>query len=513
MRNTAETFTILLSFLCLFVVVAGMYVMSNKREEAFLISPEERPVAVLAPLPAQPKTAPSRDEPIVLAEESRPEIDLAGDPLRLPVLETEDLPGLTELEKRPILVLPETEKSILIPDVPEKTAPLPFEMLVPEEKTPPAPVKITGVVALGDSVSSILSPYLAPEAVQRLVTAAQQFHSLTHIHIGQPYAVIPSSKKKGLDRFEYEIDANQKLVVARVEKGYKASIEAIHYDYKLALVTGTITSSLFDAMKATGENPNLALSLAEIFTSEINFIKDLRQGDRFSLLLEKKYRGTQFKGYRAILGAKFVNQGKTYEGYRFVDENGMASYYNAQGESLKKMLLKAPLSFTRISSGYSMNRKHPVFFDRRPHQGVDYAAPSGTPVKAVGDGMVTKCGWGNGFGKMIIVNHANGLESMYSHLSGFAADLKKGKRVKQGQTIGYVGATGVATGPHLDFRLKRNGKYINPTKAINPRGASIPPKRMATFRKQQAQVLAYMNGKKALASYSGKMSGQKSETD
>lgn len=470
--------------------------------------PEEGcPAAALAPLPAEPQKALSLDEPVVLVEEYLPEMVLAGAPLNLPVSETEDLPGLTELEKRPLEIQPETEEVILIPDVPEKTASVSPETPVPEEKKPFVPVKITGVVAIGDSVSSILSPYLAPEAVQRLVTAAQQFHSLTQIHVGQPYAVIHSPKKKELECFEYEIDANRKLVVERVEKGYKASIELIHYDYKLALVTGTITSSLFDAVKATGENPNLAFSLAEIFTSEINFIKDLRQGDRFSLLLEKKYRGTQFKGYRAILGAKFVNQGKTYEGYRFIDESGMAGYYNAQGESLKKMLLKAPLSFTRISSGYSMNRKHPVFFDRRPHQGVDYAAPSGTPVKAVGDGMVTRCGWGNGFGKMIVVNHANGLESMYSHLSGFAADLKKGKRVKQGQTIGYVGATGVATGPHLDFRLKRNGKYINPTKAINPRGASISSKRMAMFRKQQALVLAYMNGKKALAAYSEKSAG------
>ena len=158
-------------------------------------------------------------------------------------------------------------------------------------------------------------------------------------------------------------------------------------------VSGTIRSSLFVTLASTGESPILAVRIAEIFGSEINFIKDLREGDSFSLLIEKRFRENEFKGYGNVLGATFTNQGKTYEAYSFATEDGEA-FFNAKGESLKKTLLKAPLAFTRVSSGYSMNRKHPIFKTRKPHQGVDYAAPTGTPVKAVGDGTNEKAGRG-----------------------------------------------------------------------------------------------------------------------
>lgn len=303
-----------------------------------------------------------------------------------------------------------------------------------------------------------------------------------------------------MERFEYEIDDQKKLIVTKTGEGFAAHVEPIVYDFNLVRVSGTIRSSLFETLASTGESPILAVRIAEIFGSEINFIKDLREGDGFSLLIEKRFRGEAFKGYGRVLGATFTNQGKTYEAYRFVTEDGEA-FFNAKGESLKKTLLKAPLAFTRISSGYSMNRKHPIFKNRRPHQGVDYAAPSGTPVKAVGDGTVEKAGWGNGFGNMVVIRHSGGLESMYSHLSGFATGAKRGSRVRQGQVIGYVGATGYATGPHLDFRLKQNGKYVNPSKVIVPRGDSVSRERMAAFKRERDRVREYLAGKRDLAAY------------
>ena len=148
-----------------------------------------------------------------------------------------------------------------------------------------------------------------------------------------------------------------------------------------------------------------------------------------------------------------------------------------------------------------MNRIHPIFNTHKPHQGVDYAAPTGTPVKAVGDGTIEKAGWGNGFGNMVILKHSGGLESMYSHLSGFASGAKRGARVKQGQVIGYVGATGYATGPHLDFRLKQNGKYVNPAKVVAPRGGSIPRNRMNDFKNRKALIGEYLSGKRSLSDY------------
>ncbi len=253
-------------------------------------------------------------------------------------------------------------------------------------------------------------------------------------------------------------------------------------------------------MADIGENPHLALKLVDLFGSEINFIRDLREGDSFSVLIEKRFRDGEYKGYGRILAARFTNQGKTYEAYLFNDGSGQ-QYYNRKGENLKKTLLQSPLAFTRITSRFSHNRKHPILGKTIPHLGVDYGAPTGTPVKAVGEGVVTKRGWGGGYGNQIIVRHVAGLESMYAHLSGFARGLKEGTKVRQGQVIGFVGSTGLSTGPHLDFRLRQKGVFIDPTKAINPRGASVTPKRMAEFRQTVEKELALLEGRKALAGY------------
>ena len=164
-------------------------------------------------------------------------------------------------------------------------------------------------------------------------------------------------------------------------------------------------------------------------------------------------------------------------------------------------MLQAPLAFTRVTSRFTSSRKHPILGYSRPHMGVDYGAPTGTPVKAVGEGVVTKRSWGGGYGNQIIVKHVAGLESMYSHLSGYARGLRQGQRVRQGQVIGFVGSTGLSTGPHLDFRLRQNGKFINPTKAINPRGEPVSARHMAAFEKVVAEELAYLKDRKPLSEY------------
>ena len=312
----------------------------------------------------------------------------------------------------------------LAQEMPEGEAAIVSEMQqVPLEQEPPSdPSVINGVIAKGDSASELLSPYMSASSVQQLLSVTQKLHPLNNLRTGQPYTLVCSPDGKDMERFEYEINDRKKLIVTKTDEGLVAHVEPIVYDFSLVRVSGTIRSSLFETLASTGESPILAVRIADIFGSEINFIKDLREGDSFSLLIEKRFRENDFKGYGKVLGATFTNQGKTYEAYNF----------------------------------YSMNRKHPIFKTHKPHQGVDYAAPTGTPVKAVGDGTIEKAGWGNGFGNMVILKHSGGLESMYSHLSGFASGAKRGARVKQGQVIGYVGATGYATGPHLDFRLKQN---------------------------------------------------------
>lgn len=469
LRNSFSAGTILISFICLFLVVGGMYFVNSRREASLLI-PESPPAAVSA-----------------VAQRFQEQV----------------LPSLLALQERAkgaVAVLPEEHAPQEMPV--GETAVIAEMQQVPLEQEPPSePSVINGVIAKGDSASELLSPYMSANSVQQLLNVTRKLHPLNDLRTGQPYTLVCSPDGGDMERFEYEINDRKKLIVTKTDEGLVAHVEPIVYDFSLVRVSGTIRSSLFETLASTGESPILAVRIADIFGSEINFIKDLREGDSFSLLIEKRFRENDFKGYGKVLGATFTNQGKTYEAYNFATDDGEA-FFNAKGESLKKTLLKAPLAFTRISSGYSMNRKHPIFKTHKPHQGVDYAAPTGTPVKAVGDGTIEKAGWGNGYGNMVILKHSGGLESMYSHLSGFASGAKRGARVRQGQVIGYVGATGYATGPHLDFRLKQNGKYINPAKVVAPRGDSIPRNRMNDFKRRKALIGEYLSGKRSLSDYS-----------
>lgn len=568
LRNSFSAGTILVSFICLFLVVGGMYWVNSRREAALLI-PETQSVpsevaaesvdlpqksaemwtgwpllaAVAEQLPPflEPGAGPQAgltprklaaslppENTAFSAFEGQPTLPDAAEPSESadgavapssPSLspaplgntvaggeEAGEVPPVTPQEAGETSETasgPSPDVAAASPEnaAPESVVETAWEAASPQGDSSSEPAVVSGVIARGDSASELLSPYLSANSVQQLLNASQKVHPLSKIRIGQPYTLVRSPDGGDMERFEYEINDLKKLIVTRTEEGLVAHVEPIVYDFQLVRVSGTIRSSLFETLASTGESPILAVRIADIFGSEINFIKDLREGDSFSLLIEKRFRDDAFKGYGKVLGATFTNQGKCYEAYLFEAGDSGEAFYNAKGESLKKTLLKAPLAFTRISSGYSMNRKHPIFKTHKPHQGVDYAAPSGTPVKAVGDGVVTRAGWGKGFGNMVVLKHSGGLESMYSHLSGFASGTKQGTRVRQGQVIGYVGATGYATGPHLDFRLKQNGKYINPSKVVAPRGSAVPRSRMAAFSRQKDRVRDYLAGRRNLGDY------------
>ncbi|WP_022655339.1 M23 family metallopeptidase [uncultured Desulfovibrio sp.] len=358
---------------------------------------------------------------------------------------------------------------------------------------------VKGTVEKGDTISKILEG-TGSEGIYQYISAARQVFSMRSFREGQPYAIVTDTASGRVKRFEYEIDNRRRLVVEGVEEP-AARVEVIEYVTLLGTVEAAISDNLFQAVADVGESPQMALQLAELFGAEINFIRDLQEGDSFSVLVEKRYREGEYKGYGRILAAHFTNKGKTFEAYLFRDGPERAQYYNRKGENLRKTLLQAPLAFTRVTSRFASSRKHPILGYSRPHMGVDYGAPTGTPVKAVGEGTVTKRGWAGGYGNQIIVRHVAGLESMYSHLSGYARGLRQGQRVRQGQVIGFVGSTGLATGPHLDFRLRQNGNFINPTKAINPRGAPVSARRRAAFVKTVAEELAYLQGRRPLAGY------------
>lgn len=357
-----------------------------------------------------------------------------------------------------------------------------------------------GVVERGDTVGAILEAWISPTEMHDLESQCKATFALNKVRLGQPYAII--SKGDNLLRFEYEIDKDSKLIISKTEDGsFNVKTEDIVYDVVLHRVDGTIRNNLFSAMSDANEDQSLAASIAEVFAWEINFIRDIRVGDSFTMLVEKRYRDGEFKGYGKMLAATFVNQGKPFEAYLYTDGQGVFQYYTADGSSLKRAFLKAPLSYTRISSGYTSRRLHPITMTWKAHPAIDYAAPTGTPVKCVGRGTVSFVGRSAGAGKYIKVQHANGYETMYLHLSAFARGLKKGQRVGQGQVIGFVGQTGYATGPHLDFRMKKNGNYLNPLKELSPRDTPVVKAELPMFKQQVAEYKDYLDNKKNLAEY------------
>ncbi|MGH7820794.1 MAG: M23 family metallopeptidase [Candidatus Binatia bacterium] len=290
--------------------------------------------------------------------------------------------------------------------------------------------------------------------------------------------------------FEYEIDADRFLRIVSRDRRIPAELDVAVVPYEkrteVAAARGVIDRqhpSLVAAFDATGENIQLAIALAEIFAGEVDFESDLQPDDRFELLFEKVYREGTFAGYGQILSAQLVNENRDLQAYRFTVD-GKAGYYDAQGRSLKRFILASPLRFEpRVTSRFSYRRRHPVHGGYRPHLGVDYGAPHGAPVVAVASGAVVSAGSSGGSGRMVRIRHARGYESYYLHLSSFARGIRAGARVEQGQLIGRVGATGTATGPHLDYRLRKNGAFVNPLAEHKrlPPGAPIPESYRDTF--------------------------------
>ncbi|HUR80506.1 MAG TPA: peptidoglycan DD-metalloendopeptidase family protein [Thermoanaerobaculia bacterium] len=242
-------------------------------------------------------------------------------------------------------------------------------------------------------------------------------------------------------------------------------------------VSATIDRSLYEALREQGEGPQLVQQLVDVFQWDIDFF-ELQKGDSFSLVVTKQYSGADLLGYGPVKAARFTHRGTMYEAFRHESDDGHGGYYASGGTPLRKQFLKAPLKFTRITSGFTKKRFHPVLKYFRPHNGIDYGAPIGTPVMTTADGVVVEARYKPGEGNFIRVRHSSRYDTCYLHLSRFAKGLKKGSRVTQGDVIGYVGMTGLATGPHLDYRVSENGKWLNPLqlKSITPdplRGGSL----------------------------------------
>ena len=252
------------------------------------------------------------------------------------------------------------------------------------------------------------------------------------------------------------------VVVERRGRTIVARREARPVERDLVVVDGTVQSSLFDAMGATGEGETLALELADLFQWDIDFHREVRAGDTFALVVERVRSEGATVAYGPVVAATYTNRGKRYTAVRYAFGSTKDSYYDERGSPLRKQFLRAPLRFSRLTSRFSSSRMHPVLGRRLPHWGVDYAAPVGTPVMTTADGVVTFAGWKEGGGRTVEIRHAGAYLTAYLHLSRFASGIRPGVRVSQGQVVGYVGTTGLSTGPHLDYRVTQNGRYLNP---------------------------------------------------
>ncbi|MGD1148392.1 MAG: peptidoglycan DD-metalloendopeptidase family protein [Thermoanaerobaculaceae bacterium] len=258
---------------------------------------------------------------------------------------------------------------------------------------------------------------------------------------------------------------------------------------ELVVVEGTVRSSLFDAVTATGESETLALEMADLFQWDIDFHREVRSGDTFALLVERVRSDGRTVSYGPVVAASYTNRGKRFTAVRYAFGSAKPSWYDEHGSPLRKQFLRAPLKFSRVTSRYSAARMHPILGVTLPHWGVDYGAPAGTPVMVTGDGVVSFTGWRGGGGNAVEVRHPGGYVTTYMHLSRFASGIREGVRVEQGQVIGYVGATGLATGPHLDYRVTQNGRHLNPAGIGRDPAPPLPKDEIPGFARWAQLVL------------------------
>ncbi len=345
----------------------------------------------------------------------------------------------------------------------------------------------------GETLSDILSRHgFSPAEIHKLRTDVKPVYDLAKITAGREIRLYTGQDGKVV-AVEYDLDSESYIRVQKKKGTYTATTKKLPIETELHMIWGAIENNLPNAMTKEGEQEILAYKLAEIFAWDIDFTIDLRQGDSFKILFEKKYLKGEFMGYGPIRAAEFTNQGNKFTAFRYTyPDTQETDYFNGEGQSLRKEFLKSPFKYTpRITSYFSHSRLHPVRKVYRPHYGVDYAANPGTPVYATADGTVISAGWNGASGRMVYIRHKNQYETMYLHLR--KCFVKKGDRIKGGDKIGEVGASGEVSGPHLDYRIKYAGKYINPLshrfKPVKP----LRPEFMGDFLHTAKNYILYLD--------------------
>ncbi len=379
------------------------------------------------------------------------------------------------------------------------TAPIATEIVVEQLGTPPVSISRNDSrpfiredrIRSGESLAGALRRLgLSDSWIAAQANAPRIMKDLAGTFRPGALITVASTAEGGLHSASLTIPGSDNTYVLEAQDGkLQVAQKTLALESRVHMQSGVIQSSLFAAMDSAGLPDSVAEELAKIFGDDIDFHTDLKKGDRFSVIYEVLYH--QGRAIRAgrILAAEFINQGAHHSAYRFTNQDGSQDYYNRDGKSRKEGFLRSPLEFSRVSSGFSM-RLHPVLGIWREHKGVDYAAPQGTAVKATSDGAVEFVGQQNGYGNFIILSHGNKYTTAYGHLSGFARGLKPGSHVAQGETIGYVGSTGWATGPHLHYEFRINNIQQDPLKVSLPDSMPLSGSSLTNFHNQTAPLMA-----------------------
>lgn len=345
----------------------------------------------------------------------------------------------------------------------------------------------------GDTIAAILSRLeVNKQDKADFIRAVRDNKVMQHLRSGEIVHAETSTEGELLTLRYFNIQGKQ-LNIGKIGNFYEIDNETAEANARIRVGSGVIQNTLFAATDAAGLPNGIAAKIVEIFASDIDFYRDLQKGDRFTVVYEslQDYGSTIQSG--RVLAVEFINKGKPYRAVYFQEPGGEGDYYTPNGENLRKPFLRTPLEFSRISSGFTNARFHPILKQWRAHKGIDYAAPTGTPVMATADGVVEFKGWQNGYGNMIILKHRGEYSSAYGHLSSFGRGLQKERRIKQGEIIGYVGSTGMATGPHLHYELRVNGIQRDPSQVIMPAALSISKRNKAMFQKETKELIARLD--------------------
>ncbi len=379
----------------------------------------------------------------------------------------------------------------------------PVETIIQEvAATPRAPLTVTVepevspwkefTIQNGDNLSIIFKRAgLNDRAIYELFNEAKEAKDLRKIRPGQKMAFLVENGQ--LQSLNYIIDDLNSLSFDRTSKGFTSKEVVLTPDVKYAFRQANIDSSLYMAGKRAGMPSNLTMELANIFGWDIDFALDIQKGDSFKVMYEEQFLEGKRIGTGKIMAAEFTNGGKTFQAVRYVDKDGVANYYTPDGRGMHKAFLRTPIEFARISSHFNLARKHPVLHIIRAHKGTDYAAARGTPIRATGNGKIAFAGRKGGYGNCVVIQHGQGIETLYGHMNAFAKGIKAGSRVSQGDVIGYVGSTGLASGPHLHYEFHVNGQVRNPVTVPLPKSIGIEKAEIARFNATTRPLIAKLD--------------------